>query len=200
MSENLGLLDSGEASRMEVSWIFMSSIGNQADLAQRGRLDGLMFDGAEKRTAEYDKVGLFDDFGWCTSSSPRRVFPINREDPTSRSSTPRLCPHVEKLIFVRGAETNTPITEINVSSYGPKATVALFAPLSDVIITGHESGKIAKYDVKTGEELQAVNESHFAEITDVQLSPDGTYFVTSSKDKSAKVCRFSGLLFLEPHG
>ena len=84
-------------------------------------------------------------------------------------------------------ESNTPINEINVSNNGPKATVALFAPLSDVIITGHESGKIARYDLKTGEELSSVNESHFGEIKDIQLSPDGTYFITSSKDKTAKV-------------
>ncbi|ORX40835.1 WD40-repeat-containing domain protein [Kockovaella imperatae] len=96
-----------------------------------------------------------------------RIYSINREDPTNQS--------------------NTPINEINISTYGPKATVALFAPLSDVIITGHESGKIAKYDVKTGEEIQRTNESHFGEITDIQLSPDGTYFITSSKDKTAKL-------------
>jgi len=63
----------------------------------------------------------------------------------------------------------------------------VFAPLSDHILTGHESGKIAKYDAKTGEEVLKVEESHSGEITDIQLSPDGTYFITSSKDKSARV-------------
>lgn len=29
---------------------------------------------------------------------------------------------------------------------------------------------------------------HQGVITDLQMSPDGTYFITSSKDKSAKVC------------
>ena len=41
--------------------------------------------------------------------------------------------------------------------------------------------------------------AHQEQITDLQLSEDGTYFVTSSKDKSAKV-PFSLLpFFLEPH-
>jgi translation initiation factor 3 subunit I len=72
---------------------------------------------------------------------------------------------------------------------GSKATVALWAPLSDAILTGHESGKVAKYDVKTGEEILCVSagEGHRGEITDIQLSPDGTYFITSSKDKTARV-------------
>jgi translation initiation factor 3 subunit I len=75
---------------------------------------------------------------------------------------------------------------------GSKATVALWAPLSDAILTGHESGKVGKYDVKTGEELNNVpaGEGHKGEITDIQLSPDGTYFVTSSKDKTARVGSF----------
>lgn len=70
----------------------------------------------------------------------------------------------------------------------------MFAPLSDYILTGHESGKVAKYDVKTGEQVAKVEESHSGEITDIQLSPDGTYFITSSKDKSAKVSRIDSRL------
>lgn len=112
-----------------------------------------------------------------------RIFPINREDPKSRSSF--------SLVFFSFAtadsrtESTTPITEMRLS--GSRATVAIWAPLSDYIITGHESGKIAKYDVKTGEEVQAVEDEHSGLISDIQLSPDGTYFITSSKDKTARV-------------
>jgi translation initiation factor 3 subunit I len=87
-----------------------------------------------------------------------------------------------------GIESNDPVIEINVSENGPKATVAVFAPLSDHIITGHENGKIGKYDVKSGKEVnRVVEDGHRGEITDIQLSPDGTYFITSSKDKTARV-------------
>jgi translation initiation factor 3 subunit I len=70
---------------------------------------------------------------------------------------------------------------------GSKATVALWAPLSDYILTGHESGKVGKYDAKSGEEVNNVEagEGHRSEITDIQISPDGTYFITSSKDSTA---------------
>ncbi|BEI82743.1 hypothetical protein CcaverHIS002_0306110 [Cutaneotrichosporon cavernicola] len=78
-----------------------------------------------------------------------------------------------------------PLSEIVLS--GSKATVAIWAPLSDFILTGHESGKVAKYDAKTGEEVLKNDESHTSLISDIQLSPDGTYFITSSKDKTARI-------------
>jgi len=96
-----------------------------------------------------------------------RIFAINRED--------------------AAAQSTTPLTEINITQTGAKATVALFAPLSEHIITGHEDGKIAKYNVKTGEQVGEVDGGHMGEITDIQLSADGTYFITSSKDKSARI-------------
>lgn len=94
-----------------------------------------------------------------------RTFKIDRDDPAASSSTP--------------------LSEIVLS--GSKATVAIWAPLSDFILTGHENGKVAKYDAKTGEEVLKNEESHSANITDIQLSPDGTYFITSSKDKTARI-------------
>ncbi|ODN99619.1 eukaryotic translation initiation factor 3 subunit I [Cryptococcus wingfieldii CBS 7118] len=94
-----------------------------------------------------------------------RIFKFNRDQPTSQPTEPTC--------------------EMRLT--GSRATVAVWAPLSDHIVTGHESGKIAKYDVKTGEEVQAVETEHSGLITDIQLSPDGTYFISSSKDKTARL-------------
>ncbi|ORY28054.1 WD40-repeat-containing domain protein [Naematelia encephala] len=94
-----------------------------------------------------------------------RVYALNREDGASQS--------------------DEPIQTITLT--GSKATVALFAPLSDNILVGHESGKVSKYSVKTGEEVLVNEDGHRGEITDIQLSPDGTYFITSSKDKTARI-------------
>jgi translation initiation factor 3 subunit I len=82
-------------------------------------------------------------------------------------------------------EPDEPISEF--SPIGSKATVAAFAPLGHEIITGHESGKVALFDAKTGEEIESNERAHSGTVTDLQLSPDGTYFVTSSKDKTARV-------------
>ena len=71
---------------------------------------------------------------------------------------------------------------------GSKPTVCTFAVTSDLILTGHESGKVALFDWKTGEEVNNNERAHMDIVTDLQLSPDRTYFITSSKDKTARVC------------
>ena len=62
-----------------------------------------------------------------------------------------------------------------------------FAHVPSLILTGHESGKVALFDAKTGEEVLSNERAHLDVITDLQLSPDRTYFITSSRDKTARV-------------
>ncbi|KAL9711358.1 translation initiation factor eIF3 subunit [Leucoagaricus gongylophorus] len=95
-----------------------------------------------------------------------RVFKINRDgDGTDQSKEP--------LYFFN------PI--------GSKATVCAFTNAPNVIFTGHESGKVALFDVKSGEELNNNERAHSDTVTDLQLSKDRTYCITSSKDKSARI-------------
>lgn len=70
---------------------------------------------------------------------------------------------------------------------GSKAVVCAFAHTPSLILTGHESGKVALFDAKTGEEVASNERAHMDVVTDLQLSPDRTYFITSSKDKTARV-------------
>ena len=70
---------------------------------------------------------------------------------------------------------------------GSKATVCAFSYVPNRIVTGHMSGKVAIFDYKTGEEVDNNERAHGDEVTDLQASPDRTYFVTSSKDKAARV-------------
>ncbi|TGO57432.1 hypothetical protein BOTNAR_0201g00180 [Botryotinia narcissicola] len=69
-----------------------------------------------------------------------------------------------------------------------KATVAGWCYMSKYIIAGHEDGSVSQYDAKTGELLfnTQVHEPDL-QVTDLQWSPDRTYFITASKDKSAKL-------------
>ena len=78
---------------------------------------------------------------------------------------------------------------------GSKATVCAFTLTPNVIITGHESGKVALFNVKTGEEIENNERAHSDVVTDLQLSKDRTYCVTSSKDKAARVRPFDRLYF-----
>jgi translation initiation factor 3 subunit I len=69
-----------------------------------------------------------------------------------------------------------------------KATVIIFAQDSEHVIAGHESGQITFYHAKSGEEVVLNQHAHRDIVTDIQMAPDRSYFITSSKDKSAKVC------------
>ena len=69
-----------------------------------------------------------------------------------------------------------------------KATVAGWSYMSKYIIAGHEDGSVSQYDGKTGDLLynSPVHELN-TPITDLQWSPDRTYLITASKDKTSKV-------------
>lgn len=68
-----------------------------------------------------------------------------------------------------------------------KATVLEFTNSSDLLVTGHESGKMTLFNTKNGEEVVSNKRAHREVVTDIQMSHDRSYFITSSKDKSAKV-------------
>jgi translation initiation factor 3 subunit I len=95
--------------------------------------------------------------------------------------------------------------ELRILCEESKATVAGFSYLSKYIISGHEDGTVSQYDgkvkglysnrlrdhsdgVQTGELIDSI-EAHEPDmaVTDLQWSPDRTYFITSGKDKAAKV-------------
>jgi len=70
---------------------------------------------------------------------------------------------------------------------GSKATVCAFPYMPGMILTGHESGKVALFDADTGEEVLSNERAHMDVVTDLQLSADRSYFITSSKDKTARI-------------
>ncbi|KAJ9156565.1 Eukaryotic translation initiation factor 3 subunit I [Pleurostoma richardsiae] len=69
-----------------------------------------------------------------------------------------------------------------------KATVAGWSYLSKYIIAGHEDGSVSQYDAKNGDLIYNVNVHELGmQVTDLQWAPDRTYFITASKDKTAKL-------------
>ncbi|KAI5897030.1 WD40 repeat-like protein [Schizophyllum commune H4-8] len=106
-----------------------------------------------------------------------RVFNINREEGTKQSKEPL---HMFNPI-------------------GSKATVCAFTNIPNVIVTGHESGKVAQFNVKTGEEIDNNERAHGDTITDLQLSKDRTYFITSSKDKSSRIHDTKSLMVIKTY-
>lgn len=90
------------------------------------------------------------------------------------------------IFFV--AESKEPLYMFN--PIGSKATVCAFTLTPNVVITGHESGKVALFNVKTGEEIDSNERAHGDVVTDLQMSKDWSYCITSSKDKAARVRLF----------
>jgi len=86
-------------------------------------------------------------------------------------------------VQTKGPQSDEPLVEI--TSTGSKATVAAFSSLDRHIVAGHENGTVSLFNAKSGQ-LEAEREVHTELITDLQMSLDRTWFVTSSKDKTAK--------------
>ncbi|EGW34813.1 uncharacterized protein SPAPADRAFT_57892 [Spathaspora passalidarum NRRL Y-27907] len=85
-----------------------------------------------------------------------------------------------------------PVLVISTAEGGSKVTVAGWSGDNKYIIAGHDNGSISKYDSQTGELVQSLqahgihNEEKVVSITDIQFAPeDKSYFITSSKDKTA---------------
>lgn len=105
-----------------------------------------------------------------------RVYDINREDPTKQSTEP--------------------VRSIELHGLKVKPNQAMWAALDEAIITAHDDGTVARlqHDRQAPEsgmfddlvELR-VQPHPGSPITDLQMSPDSTYFLTSSRDKSAKL-------------
>jgi len=84
-------------------------------------------------------------------------------------------------------QTDEPSLRIVVDDL-PRVTVAGFSYLAHYIIAGHEDGSVSQWDGKTGELLHtAYSHEEGQLVSDLQWSPDRTYFLTASKDKTAKL-------------
>lgn len=80
-----------------------------------------------------------------------------------------------------------------------KITSMLWGALDETIITGHDNGQISIWDIrKGGREVNSVND-HTAGINDMQMSKDGTMFVTASKDTTAKLFDSESLMCLKTY-
>lgn len=122
-----------------------------------------------------------------------RIFNINRDGDGRERLSPNFQTEHARVDFCIFAEPSEPAHMFN--PIGSKATVCAFSYVPSRIVTGHMSGKVAIFDYKTGEEVDNNERAHGDEVTDLQMALDRTYFVTSSKDKAARVSRFSVLRY-----
>ncbi|CAL9735379.1 eukaryotic translation initiation factor 3 subunit I [Monosporozyma servazzii] len=80
-----------------------------------------------------------------------------------------------------------PIQTINTQEGLVTATVAGWSTNGKFIIAGHKDGNISKYDVENNYQFVTSFKLHESNISDLQFSPDRTYFITSSRDSNARI-------------
>jgi len=81
-------------------------------------------------------------------------------------------------------EDNQPYLTVPCSE--SKITSAVWGPLGEFVIAGHENGEINQFSAKTGEIVKTVKE-HTKQINDMQPSVDLTMVISASKDNTAKL-------------
>lgn len=79
-----------------------------------------------------------------------------------------------------------------------KITSMLWGNLDTQVITGHENGTLSIFDLRNGKELNSVKD-HAGVINDMQMSKDGTMFVTACKDTTAKLFDSESLVLLKTY-
>lgn len=83
-----------------------------------------------------------------------------------------------------GAQLDEPVLVIEPNPECGAVLVAAWTYGDKYIVAGHADGHVLKYDAATGEFVAAV-QPHEGLVTDLQVAPDGLYFVVLSKDKTA---------------
>ncbi|KAG9319466.1 hypothetical protein KVV02_007029 [Mortierella alpina] len=138
---------------------------------------------------------------WEFNTAVRRVQFSEDDKMILLVTEPRMgFPATLQIFNVENGATETvssePLTVIHPE--GPKITVAAWGALNEYIVAGREDGSVAKIDPKTGDCI-STNKVHEATLTDLQMSADRTYFITASKDKSAKIIESESLEVLKTY-
>ncbi|XP_014287836.1 eukaryotic translation initiation factor 3 subunit I [Halyomorpha halys] len=79
-----------------------------------------------------------------------------------------------------------------------KVTALFWGPLDEMVVTGHENGKITQWDMRTGKQLNQID-AHSGSINDMQPSKEGMMFITASSDHTSKLFDTEQLLNLKTY-
>eukprot|EP00041_Stephanoeca_diplocostata_P038783 m.1554294 g.1554294 ORF g.1554294 m.1554294 type:complete len:330 (-) comp25270_c1_seq39:7473-8462(-) len=90
------------------------------------------------------------------------------------------------LVDINKSNGGQAVPYLVIPSPESKITSAVWGPLDETIITGHDNGDLCKWDAKTGERIARLRE-HKKGIMDIQVSKDQGFFITASKDCTSKL-------------
>jgi len=86
-------------------------------------------------------------------------------------------------------ENKDGILSTKVTPMSEKAISVVWGRLDNTLVTSHGDGTVSKWDARNLELLEQKKE-HASEIKDLQMNKDCTWFITSSKDTTAKAWHF----------
>lgn len=99
---------------------------------------------------------------------------------------------------IRMPNDSAPISQIQITPTHSKITSAIWGPLEDTIVTGHETGEIINWDLRKQEVIKKTK-PHSRQIMDLQADKDGMCFISASKDTMAKLFDLSTLAELKTY-
>ncbi|XP_002167671.1 eukaryotic translation initiation factor 3 subunit I isoform X1 [Hydra vulgaris] len=92
-----------------------------------------------------------------------------------------------KLYDVRDSiSQGTPTPYLVIPVPDSKVTSAVWGPLDEFIITGHENGTVSKWCAQTGDLIKSMR-AHIDKVSDLQKSSNEMMFITASKDNTSKL-------------
>lgn len=93
-----------------------------------------------------------------------------------------------------------PVKQMDVSSQKlSKVTSSIWGPLEDTIITGHETGELALWDLRKGGEMSIKTRPHSKQVMDLQRDRDSACFISASKDFTSKLFDIDSLRELKTY-
>jgi len=79
-----------------------------------------------------------------------------------------------------------------------KLTIARWTDCNDALLTAHDDGHLALWDPSSGELVSSIK-GHAESVRDLQFSRDRTYFITASRDATAKLFETANLKLIKTY-
>ena len=134
-------------------------------------------------------------------NEPTRAVKFNVGERMAALSTDPFMENVSAIRLVNIAENiEDQSAEVVRSMTGPRGRITRlhWTDLNRSLLSASEDGMIRRWDVETGKMMEEV-QVHEKTIQDMQMSPDGTHFITASTDRSSKLVDTQSLQVLKTY-
>lgn len=102
------------------------------------------------------------------------------------------------VVDVRAPESVGGGNTLKMTFDNPKITSMTWGAVDETIITGHEEGSLKQLDMRSHKVLSETKD-HNGSINDIQMNKESTFFITASKDNTAKLFDAENLFCLKTY-